>query len=127
MPPIAAGPPGPATDEGVSSEPGPDEGRPPARPPEAAGARNLDRYCRLSEQVGDLEDWFPEYPRAFVEAAEPQLADMARVAPAAIQDAVAVSVDEIRADAREPGKPSDPADLEQAEGAIDAFEEQYCT
>jgi uncharacterized membrane protein YeiB len=122
-----AGPPGPATDEGVSSEPGPDEGRPPARPPEAAGARNLDRYCRLSEQVGDLEDRFPECPRAFVEAAEPQLADMARVAPAAIQDAVAVSVDDIRADAREPGKPSDPADLEQAEGAIDAFEEQYCT
>jgi uncharacterized membrane protein len=108
---LAAPPPEPAP--AAVAEPGP-----------AAGP---DRYCLLSEQVDAADDRHPDDPVAFVAEARGPLADMSRVAPAEIRDAVAVSVADTLAEAGDPqAQAPDEGALDQAEDLIDAYEEENC-
>jgi uncharacterized membrane protein len=121
----AAVPAAPAADDVPGS--GPDAAGSSVPVAEAPGTPDPVRYCLLSEEVGDLEDQFDEDPRALADAAGPQLADLTRVAPVEIRDAVAVYVADLRAEAGEPGAQApDDAVLDQAEAAIDTYEEQHC-
>jgi len=109
--PAAAGP-APARQSGLAAEP--------------AEVPDIGRYCQLSEQLGAVEDRYPDDPDAVADTASPQLVDMPRVAPAEIRSAVALAVDHIRADAGELTPHPDEAAVTRAEDAIDAFEEQHC-
>ncbi|TQM14747.1 heparan-alpha-glucosaminide N-acetyltransferase domain-containing protein [Pseudonocardia kunmingensis] len=113
-PPAAAAPP-PDPAPAVVADPGP------------GPAPDLDRYCVLSEQVDAADDQHPDDPVAFIGEARGPLADMPRVAPAEIRDAVAVSVADTLAEAGEPGvQAPDEGALDQAEERIDSYEEENC-
>jgi hypothetical protein len=99
----------------------------PTGPGEPAGTPDLGLYCRLSQQVDDLETRYPEDPEAVLNAARPQLIDLPRVAPVEIREAVTVVVAGIRADAGESDIPDpDEATLGQATTTVDAFEDENC-
>jgi hypothetical protein len=98
----------------------------PGRVGQPAAVPDVGRYCQLSDQLGDVEDRYPDDPKALVDAAGVQLVDMPRVAPLQIRDAVTLSVEHLRADAGEPTPNPDEAAVEQAEDTIDAFEDEHC-
>ena len=128
---------GPDREEALASPAGADPAPPAAAGPEptgpsgpaaqAGGGPDLGRYCQLSEQVDALETRYPDDSAALVGAARTQLTDMPRVAPLEIRDAVTLSVDHIRAEAREPAtQHPDESTLGQAEATIDTFDEENC-
>lgn len=106
----------------TSPAPGPQPG-PVAEP---AGIPDVGRYCQLSEQLGAVEDRYPDDPKALLDAAGLQLVDLPRVAPVEIRGAVTLAMDQLRADAGEPTPHPDDAALAQAADTIDAFEELHC-
>jgi uncharacterized membrane protein len=100
---------------------------PPAQPAPPAPTADPARYCQLSDQVDTIYDLHPDQPRVATEQAAALLTEMPQVAPAQIQDAVTVVVDDLRADAGVPGVAApDEASLTRAEESVDAFEEQNC-
>jgi uncharacterized membrane protein len=123
-----------ATEDDATEDETPDVGTgppPPAQPEGAADAPPLPadpaRYCQLSDQVDTLYDLHPDQPGVATEQAAALLTEMPQVAPAQIQDAVTVVVDDLRADAGAPGVTApDEATLTRAEESVDAFEEQNC-
>jgi uncharacterized membrane protein YeiB len=109
----------------VATAPTPDS--PPGPAVEEGTAPDLDRYCRLSEQIDEVDTRHPDDPKAFVSEARPLLIDMSRVAPVEIRDAVATSVAGVLAEAGEPQvQAPDEAAWDQAEERIDAYVEEYC-
>jgi hypothetical protein len=125
--PAPDGPPAAPADAGALSGAGPDAVGSPEPAIETVDAPDARRYCELSEQIGDLEDQFDDDPRALVGAAGPQLTEMTRSAPVEIRAAVAVAVEDLRAEAGEAGVEAPDEDaLDQAETDIDTYEEEQC-
>jgi hypothetical protein len=118
-----------ATEDSATEAETPDVGTapPPAQPGPPAPTADPARYCQLSDQVDTIYDLHPDQPRVATEQAAALLTEMPQVAPAQIQDAVTVVVDDLRADAGVPGVAApDEATLTRAAESVDAFEEQNC-
>ncbi|WP_060572521.1 MULTISPECIES: heparan-alpha-glucosaminide N-acetyltransferase domain-containing protein [unclassified Pseudonocardia] len=97
--------------------------------PDAADAAGPDaaRYCALSVRYSALLDTEEDpAPEALRDAAD-TATEMARVAPAPVAGPVALLADDARAEAGVTGATApDPAAVETAQAAVDAFEETGC-
>jgi uncharacterized membrane protein len=95
--------------------------------PAPADEPATDRYCDLADQLYTIEETYPDQPRVVAEKGNIQLNELPQVAPVEIRDAVAVIVNNYRAEAGSPEAATpDEATLSRAEATVEAFENETC-